>query len=323
MEIELRPLSTGEVLDRTFRMYRAQFGVFVGIATIAAFIDTAGSAVETFTIRFATRHATDKALASGLSVISYFIEFFVAMVAAALVLAAIARVVMWLHEGQPVGIGSGIRTALPRWYRYVLLAVAHWLLSAWPFIVVGFLVFVPVGLLSAHKQPGSAAFVGAIVAWSVLVILTIPLGVWLYCRYALCITASALEDLSIRKALKRSVVLSKGLRWRIFLLVAVVYILQMILVVGLMRPVVGIIAYLTHSHGQLPLAAVLYQLAIGFVIVSLVTPCYGIGFTLIYLDARVRKEGYDIELMMQRSTDQPNAAVAGVQPEGPAPFAME
>ena len=139
-------------------MYRAQFGIFVGIATIAAFIDTAGSAVETFTLRFATRHITDKALASGLSLISFFIEFFVAMVAASLVLAAIARVVMWLHEGRAVGIASGIRTALPKWDRYVLLAGAPWLLSALPVFVAGVFCFFPAGVPGVARHAPVAGF---------------------------------------------------------------------------------------------------------------------------------------------------------------------
>ena len=46
MRIELRPLSAGEVLDRTFQLYRARFGMFVGIATVAAAIQTAGSALQ-------------------------------------------------------------------------------------------------------------------------------------------------------------------------------------------------------------------------------------------------------------------------------------
>lgn len=321
MEIELRPLSTGEVLDRTFRMYRAQFGMFVGIATVAAMIDTAGSAVQTFAIRFATRHFHDKALAGGLAILSIYVELFIAMVAAALVVAALARVVMWLHERQPVSIASGIRTALPRWYRYVALAMIHWFLSILPFLAV-LLLLMPVGLLATAMPNKSAILITLVIAWILLTVLSIPLCIWVYCRYALCITASALEGLSVGKALARSAVLSKGLRWKIFLLVAVAYVLQMILLGGLTAPVIAIILHVTHSHGQLPLPVVLYQLAVGFAVVALITPSYGIGYTLIYLDARVRKEGYDIELMMQLSAEVPDAAATGAQREGSSPFAM-
>jgi hypothetical protein len=33
---ELRPLSTGEILDRTFFLYRSNFWLYVGLASIAA-----------------------------------------------------------------------------------------------------------------------------------------------------------------------------------------------------------------------------------------------------------------------------------------------
>src|SRR5690349_6399407 len=37
---DLRPLSTGEVLDRTFQLYRSRFVLFVGIALLPAAVST-------------------------------------------------------------------------------------------------------------------------------------------------------------------------------------------------------------------------------------------------------------------------------------------
>lgn len=319
MEIELRPLSTGEVLDRTFRLYRAQFGAFVGIAGVAALLETAGNAVQTLAIRSAVMNGAQKldvSLAAGFGTL---IQVLLVLVAASVVFAAITREVMALHQGQRLGIAGAYRAVMGRWFRYVRLAVVWWLASGWPFVLVMMLVVAVPGIAGSTKSP---AFVGAIATWALLLLVTIPLCIWLFCRYALCMPASTVEDLGVLKSLDRSVKLSKGLRWRIFLLLMVVYVLQMILAVGMMIPIFGFFMNLSHTHGVLPLGAVIYQIAIGFVMIAVITPIYVVGLTLIYIDARIRKEGYDIELMMQRSGGQPSIAVAGAQPGDSAPLAM-
>lgn len=321
MEIEVRPLSTGEVLDRTFRLYRARFSLFVGIATVAALIDTMGSAVQTFAMRYMTQHMSNKALLGGLFGIQFLIEFFIALVAGAVIFAAIARVVMLLHHRETAGIVGALKLVAPRWLRYVVLAIVHWLLSAWPFIVAFFLV-IPVSLLAAGGGAKSPEFIAAMLLWVSLMTLSIPVCIWLFCRYALCISVSVIEDAGILKSIKRSVMLSKGLRWRVFLLVAIVYVLQAMIAGVLNAPVFWITFAVLHSHGQMPIPAVIYQLVVGFGLLALIFPCVAIGLTLIYIDARIRKEGFDIELMMQHTGSESPAVVISPQPGDSAPFAM-
>lgn len=320
MEIELRPLSTGEVLDRTFRFYRAHFLVFVGIAGLAALMETAGNALQVLTFRFALMDGAQKLIANFASGIGVLIQMLLVLVAASLVFAAIAREVIALHQNGNLGIAGAYRAVLPRWFRYVRLAVMWWLAAGWPFIVAILLVVLIPGLGVSTRSP---MFVGAVGLWVVVMFLMVPLCIWLFCRYSLCMPASAMEDMGVLQSLKRSVTLSKGLRWRIFLLLMVVYVLQSILMMGLMIPILGLFLNLAKTHGVLPLGAVIYEIAIGFVLIALITPIYIVGLTLIYIDARIRKEGFDIELRMQRSAEPPPVAVAGVQPEGSAPLAME
>jgi len=46
----------------------------------------------------------------------------------------------------------------------------------------------------------------------------------------------------------------------------------------------------------------IYTELIGFVTSSVTIPIYAIGLTLFYYDARIRKEGFDVEWMMHRAT---------------------
>lgn len=323
MEIELRPLSTGEVLDRTFRLYRAHFGVFVGIAGVAALLETAGNALQIFLFRSELIHGTEPFAADIAAFLGTIVQLLLVLVAASIVFGAITREVMALHHGRTLGIAGAYRAVIGRWFRYVRLAVMWWLASAWPFIVATMLVILPLGVLGATGARKSPLFEGAMGIWGVVMLLMVPLCIWLFCRYALCMPASTVENLGVLKALKRSTVLSKGLRLRIFLLLLVVYVLQMILMVGLMIPMIGFIVNLAHTHGVLPIGAVIYQISIGLVMISLITPIYVVGLALIYIDARIRKEGYDIELMMQRSGGAVGQPAAGAQPGDAAPLAME
>src|SRR5579875_3627754 len=43
-QFELRPLSLGEILDRTFALYRSRFWLFAGISMIAAAVNAVGQA---------------------------------------------------------------------------------------------------------------------------------------------------------------------------------------------------------------------------------------------------------------------------------------
>lgn len=320
MEIELRPLTTGEVLDRTFQFFRARFGMFVGIATVAALIRAAGSALQIFGTHAMQRNAAAHGLAAVVGGVGILVSLFVALLAYALSFAAITRAVMALNLGQPTGIASSYEQVWPRWFRYIRLNLTAGFLMAWPFLLVMvlFVVEILLTLHGRHSMTGPKA--GLIVLFSVVeFLIAAPVCIWLLCRYGLCMAACVVEDLKVWSSIRRSVRLSKGLRLKIFVLILLVYIMEIILGSAVMIPVLGIII---HAHGHIPIGVVVYELAMGFVLTSLITPIYGIGLTVIYMDARIRKEGYDIELMMQRTGGQPSEVEPNILPGDSAPSTM-
>lgn len=313
MKLELRPLSAGEVLDRTFQFFRARLGMFVGIATVGAAIRTAGATLQTFSLRYLTTHGKGYVITSVWSSSSIVVNLATSLLAYSLVFAAITAAVMALHLGRSTGISESYREIWPRWFRFVRLSITVGFLSLWPLIIVAGLMIAEIGLaprLSTHTAPFAARAFG----YGMLgMLVAFPICVWLLCRYALSCAACVVEDLKVWRALKRSASLSKGLRWRIFLLLLLVYVIEVILTVSLMAPT---FLFLFRAHGHLPLGVVAYELGLGFVVTALISPIYGIGLTVIYLDARIRKEGYDIELMMQHSAE---AAGLSADPSAPQP----
>ncbi len=64
------------------------------------------------------------------------------------------------------------------------------------------------------------------------------------------------------------------------------------------------------QHGQLPAWVQILQQIVGFFTNCFIGPMYATGLTLFYYDQRVRKEGYDIEWMMEAAGMTPPAIAA-------------
>ncbi len=115
-------------------------------------------------------------------------------------------------------------------------------------------------------------------------------------RYALAMPACVIEDLEVREAIRRSIDLSKGARGRIFVLFLLIGVIKLGLV-GITQAAFVVMVF--KNHGQVsPLVSSISQV-VAFFTNTFIGPIGGTGVALFYYDQRVRKEGYDIEWMMQ------------------------
>jgi uncharacterized membrane protein len=138
-------------------------------------------------------------------------------------------------------------------------------------------------------------------------------------RLSLAFPACVVEQMGAWTALKRSSVLSNGTRGRVFLLYLLGAALGWLLSLGVMLPLT-ILLYLipgmdspqhTQTAGIISLFIVYGS---GFAVQTLIKPVYGIALALFYYDQRIRKEGYDIERMMDAAGL--NAPVTPVSGDG-------
>ena len=130
-------------------------------------------------------------------------------------------------------------------------------------------------------------------------------------RYSLAVPACVVENLKARQAIRRSIDLSKGARGRIFLLGLLAIAIQIGLV--LVTQLFFIVATVQH-HGVLPVGVRALQQIVAFFTNTFVGPIYATGLTLFYYDQRVRKEGFDIEWMMQSAGLTPPPAQRSFEP---------
>jgi hypothetical protein len=139
-------------------------------------------------------------------------------------------------------------------------------------------------------------------------VLLIAPGIWLYVAWAFATPALLVEGLRGRKALGRSFGLVKGRWWRTCGVLLVGFILAAI-VSTIVQAVFLIGIFLGEDNDTLVL--VLSAIA-GIVGLAVSTPFQAAVLTVLYFDLRVRKEGFDLELLAQEigATVQPGAPAA-------------
>jgi hypothetical protein len=120
-------------------------------------------------------------------------------------------------------------------------------------------------------------------------------GIWLYVAWAFAMPALLVEGLRGRKALRRSFELVKGRWWRTFGIIAVGFILAGIISTVVQGAfLIGIVVGADNDALVLVLATIA-----GIVGAAVTTPFQAALLTVLYFDLRVRKEGFDLELLAE------------------------
>lgn len=319
MDSSIRPLTLGEILDRTAQLYRTNFLVFAGIFAVYAGLLLIFNLAQVAIMSWADFSHVGVAIRV-FALLAIFVKVFVMIAAAGATTAAINRAVAWVHLGQTATIRSAYQSTLPRLGRYVWLSAIIYFVILGPLVLiagggVAGVLLVP-GLRTGQIETSNqAALLTAGAIFIVVGILT--LGWFVYAvlmtlRYSLSVPACVMEDLHARAAIKRSIALTKGSRGRIFILLLLVAAIE----VGLNLVSQSFIFVLAFKHhGQIgPLAQSISQI-IAFFTNSFLGPIFATGITLFYYDQRIRKEGFDIEWMMLSAGMTPAEAPASLAAE--------
>ncbi len=284
--ISLRPLNTGELLDRTITLYRRHFVLFVGImavpnvflvAILAAF------ALMAFAVQSAGSDDVGAATVLGIGLIVLMVGALAGLgywLALLLAQGATTYAVSEIHLGRSAGILQSYNVVKFRLLR----------------------------LIGISLLLGVATFAG-------LLLCLVP-GIWVLLRTALSIPAAVIEGRSVTDAIERSIALTKGSWVRVLLVYLLAFVLSYAIALLLEAPF-DIAAKLSGAESG---AAVVFELLsmLGGVIAGTLTgPIGAIALALIYYDERVRKEGFDLQYMMAALDAGTPPAAAGTPP-GPA-----
>jgi hypothetical protein len=306
VDIELRPLRLAEILDRIFQLYRARFALFLGIAGVSTILELLWNLIQMAEVRWMTRHHLARQWATTVSTIPAWAVLFAA---AALCLAATNRAVAAIYDGEPTSIVKAFAALRRGWLRYVWVNTLAFFV-AWGSIIVVVLVAVTATLIATRASTRGQANAITLVygATGLLVLFALPLCLWLTLRYSLAVPACIEERLGALRSLKRSIFLTQDTKGRILVLLLIVMAAQGTIVSAFMTPV---FALMVRARGQASPGMTAYTIAVSALSSALIKPIYSIGLTLFYYDARVRKEGFDLERMLERSSmDASNQGVA-------------
>jgi hypothetical protein len=328
---ELRPLSLGELLDRTFTLYRNHFWLFVGIMAIPAAL---GVPVSYIFSRLYLSSFTDPNLFASPTPQFGRIWAFLGIAAAisivasilySIVAAAVTVAVSEAYLGRSSTVVASYKSALGKVWR--LLAVALNVIIR--LIGIAIAVSVVLGVAGAILIVGATAAVSAVAgaarpaaAIFIVVLVVAVYGaiiaamVYLALRYAVAIPALMLEDLGVLASIRRSVQLTKGRRGQVFVALLLAFVISAVGSIVFYIPFsIATMISMAKSH-TVPAWLGLMTSVFSAVGRSLTGPIFLIVLVLCYYDTRIRKEAFDLQFMMQ-SLDRaapPPAASAGSVP---------
>jgi len=132
-----------------------------------------------------------------------------------------------------------------------------------------------------------------------LILLIIP-GIYIACRLVTAVPAALLEDLGPRASLERSFKLTKDNAGRAFVIYLLYFVLVYAAVLLFMGPFLFMVGMSVKDPAMLRIWMAISQVG-AFVGQVLVGPVFTIAAAVFYYDLRVRKEAFDLQIMMNPS----------------------
>jgi hypothetical protein len=260
--VEIRPRRATELVDASFQLLRRFYPALVTVSAIAL--------APTVLVRVAERRAMDPTMIR----VYPGAFFFVGLVSLVCVTLADAVLTIAASEGYLTGdidVGGAFRTGARKIVSVFLASLFRVLLLMLAAMVIAILV----GIVTAIKVP-------------VLLVAIIPVGLWAVCYVLLrtfaMIPVVVLEDTGPNVAMSRSFLLSKDSAAHIFFSLGLAVFLYFV--------VSGVVSALGVSLLTVTTAGIL-----GAAVIIPIYPMLAVVSTMLYYDLRIRKEGFDLEIM--------------------------
>jgi hypothetical protein len=314
-QLPLAPLGAGDLIDRAVRLYRRHLFVLIRTAAPPVIIVAAGWVLFSVSIRqiFRTFETSDLFLnillliASGFIMLTGYLSILVVMGGATRTLVA------HLLRNDPVTASATYKAVRARFWGLVgaSLIMLCWI-SATLFIVsygaqmMALVIFFAVGLLTLVAPGWLAGIVGVVGA-----LLVIAVAVWLFflivSRIVYVPQVMLVEGKGVFEAVGRSFSLARGNVRRLMamtLFTTFGILSAMFLLIFLINFIGAASGINLRDSAEWPVWYTLLYSILGPLSSILLTPVWMLGLSLLYVDERVRHEGYDIELMAARQLDE-------------------
>ncbi|MDQ3801305.1 MAG: hypothetical protein M3384_17930 [Acidobacteriota bacterium] len=314
--MSLAPLGAGDLIDRAVRLYRSNFWTFVWIASppiILGTVFTIGWTIlgrELFSFG-SSRNPDDYVLSWLFTSFGNLIIWFIEAVAVFSVMGGASRnFVRHLLFGEPINVRETYRNT---WSRLPGLILASVLITFLLGLMASFVFYI--GMIVAVLLIVAAVYVLSFSDFlsataSLLLIAATTFGAgWIFflvaSRFAYVPQVMLVEGQGVFSAIGRSANLASGNVKRLYALF-IFTLLATYSALALFYVPLGWYAYLngiqffSYDPDVIPAWYTIASQAIWQASLILLMPVWMIGLCLLYVDERVRHEGYDIELMAAR-----------------------
>ena len=332
-QLPLAPLGAGDLIDRAVRLYRRHLFVLIRTAAPPVIIVAAGWVLFSIYIReFFRTFETTSLVVSGFLIFVAAVIMVIGYLFMLVVMGGATRtLVAHLLRNDPVTASATYNAVRARFWGLVgaSLIMLFWIFAAL-FVsssggqMIAFLTFIIAGGLSL-VAPGWVSGVVMVVG----TLLMLALSLWLFFvivgRIVYVPQVMLVEGKGVFDAVGRSFALASGnvrrlMAMTLFTTFGILSAMLLLLVIiGFIGAASGI--NMRDSTDWPAWYAVLYS-TLGPLSSILLTPVWMLGLSLLYVDERVRHEGYDIELMAsQQLGELPDVNV--ISPLGTALHSMD
>jgi hypothetical protein len=314
-------MTTSQVLDRTFQLYKKNFVLFVGIAVVGPGLSLIASLIQIRVLGAPIMPDPQKIdplffkAFFARAAVGLVINIIVLTIGNAIATGATIHAVSMVHLGKSTTIIESYRKLKSIFWRLLWVIVRVFFITWGP--LLGAYLLLIVGLLSVVLLPRSAGGVGA--AMAVLGISLLALaggfaaflwGIYAYCRYALAVPACTVEGLPAKYAIIRGRFLSQGSFWRIFAIFALMILLGIGLTSVFQMPAWFFANPFRMQPGPVSIGYLFFAQLGEFLGRTFAGPIATIAIALVYYDERVRKEAFDLQLMMENLSSAATPAAA-------------
>jgi hypothetical protein len=189
-------------------------------------------------------------------------------------IAACFRLISAAYLGEPVTAGQSLRAGARRVPAMVVASVVLAILA-----VVVIFIF---AILAAAARP--------------LILLAIPAFVYLMVKWSLVWPAIVSEKAGPFHAINRSWTLTEDKWWRSFAVLLVLTLISLVLVIALQF---GLIGAFTSIDSISEIALALVDTVFNVIVMAVIYPLSAAIISVLYYDTRVRKEGFDLQLLAE------------------------
>ncbi|MGH9802504.1 MAG: hypothetical protein ACRD82_19230 [Blastocatellia bacterium] len=307
----LTPMSAGDVIDRAVRIYRRNFLALLRIVFGPSLIAYVGTVLYYLGVRnFSMDRGDSRVVVSVALMVGGSVIWMIGKAAFYAVLGGASRsLVDHFFEGKPILARDVYRAVRERFWSLIgaMFMVGLLLMGAGTIVYFLAIVSAMIGIAGTALLSGAPVWLKTTLAVGFAVVIAASvfmIFLLIYSRVVYVPQVMMVEGKTVFSSISRSFSLASGELWRIAALLLFWFYVAWSVWSLLFTPL-GSAAYWlgvdpSPFNQAIPFWFNIANQTVTQVSEIIIAPITMVGFTLLYLDSRVRKEGFDIELMANR-----------------------